>query len=265
MVNERLNVLSIDWDYFISASMDDRVKLFPDGSDDFGSSIQNMIWATKYASSDALKDVKSDTTSLNKVIKYLQIVSSCVKEVMVVDSHKYAYDFILDYYKDSSYSGVNLVNVDFHHDVYTNGDKVDCGNWLSKLFKSLEYTDSSYTWVSRKDSDISSIDESIKELSITNSLDIVQEYEWDLVFVCRSAMWSPPHLDKFFKKYFEWLTRLEGVYTKYEKGIFKSRYNAELKSDIKQVGSEFQKFRMYQEMSDTFKGSKKAFKDFYSK
>ena len=92
---------------------------------------------------------------------------------------------------------VELINVDFHHDMYiTGGDNLDCGNWL-RFFKDL-YPDANITWVRREDSDIESLE---GDFPYKHTTDIsVVKGDFDLVFLCFSSPWTPPHLKTYFNK-----------------------------------------------------------------
>ena len=221
---DRLNVLSIDWDYFIKATAGERSGLFPDGgNENFPMSLQNVIWSSHYMT-DELEKIKTDTQAVRKLKK-------CLKNLfyvpfMVTDSHKYAYEFINSMAEEMSRDSVNIVNVDYHHDIYENGEAVDCGNWLRKLMKKYEDTDSEFTWIAREDSDESgySFDDTVSGTGLRKiyDLDYIFEYDWDAVFICRSGMWSPPHLDRNFRDAFKWI--LDSNPIQYETSIFKNRF-----------------------------------------
>ena len=218
MREERLNVLSIDWDYFINASIGERLELFPDGgNENLPDGLGQLIWSGRYIDG-RLNNIKTDTKAIRRLKKCIRN-QSLLLETMIVDSHRYAYDFIKDYMFQHDYDSVNLVNIDFHHDVYDFGtDEVDCGNWLRILMKDLEDSDSKFTWVCREDSDDLRLE--LFDLEKTTSLDIIDEDDWDIIFICRSGMWSPPHLDKNFMDCFKWLLEYGG-YVRYQESIMK--------------------------------------------
>lgn len=61
-----LNVLSIDWDYFIDADIETRMQLFPDTpSEKYSVSLQNFIWSSRYSSEDDLIRVSVDESKLS--------------------------------------------------------------------------------------------------------------------------------------------------------------------------------------------------------
>lgn len=193
------NVLSIDWDYFSNATLSQRLRLFPDGgNENIGSLLSNIVWGTRYVSGELVQ------TGLDK--RALSVLTSVLRKtspdclMMVADSHKHAYDFILDSMEEDCVSHINLVNIDFHHDLYDLGDSnLNCGNWLRLLMKDYDSEYDKFSWVKREDSDTDGVD--LSRLQIA-SIESIKDVEWDLIFVCRSNVWSPPHLDKYFKKAF---------------------------------------------------------------
>lgn len=220
-----INVLSIDWDYFINAEMDTRVDLFPDTpNEDFSLCVQNSIWQSRYVSGE-----------LNKigVIGEIPELMNCLRkhlpkcEVMITRSHKYAYDFL----KDVS-EPVNLVNVDFHHDLYTDYlDELNCGNWLCKV---IDEHQGKYTWVARKTSDMDIDERYADKISLTTDFNNIKRKKWDMIFICRSDMWSPPHLDDEFLKVVDF-TICNAKHIKGDKLVTESRYNQEFKDGVKQM------------------------------
>ena len=226
-MSDRLNILSIDWDYFINATMSERCSLFPDGgNENIPSVIQNTVWSGYYRT-DSLKNIETDTQAIQKIKRCLR--KSWDSVFMIADSHRHAYDFIKSIMVHMNRESVNVVNVDYHHDIYNNGEEVDCGNWLRKIMNDYSDTDSSFTWIAREDSDESGFcfDESVSDgdgLIKGLDIDYIFEYDWDAVFICKSGMWSPPHLDKKFKDAFKWILDDMPNTIKYEKGIFEDRF-----------------------------------------
>ena len=52
-----IKVLSIDWDYFVDVTAEQRVLIFPDGHEHFGVNIYNTVWMNKYAECAELEDL----------------------------------------------------------------------------------------------------------------------------------------------------------------------------------------------------------------
>lgn len=210
-----LNILSIDWDYFIDATYQERFFCFPDSGNEYMSdSLKDIIWSTKYEGVKQLPDVKIDVPAV-KLIKGV-LEQSCAPFCQVTDSHSVGYDFVKEAmggFAELNPKGINLVNVDFHHDLYTvkdnnekhqelnllwHGNKdVNCGNWLRHVISEYNNEYSSFTWIKREDSDAVGVEE--YPIKVTTDLSMIRETRWDAIFICKSGMWSPPHLDKKFK------------------------------------------------------------------
>lgn len=58
---------------------------------------------------------------------------------------------------------------------------------------------------------------------------VIDETPWDMLFVCRSDMWSLPHLDNEFTKIFKPL--MDDKSGQVQKGVWDSRYDR-LHNDI---------------------------------
>lgn len=203
---ETFNVLSIDWDYFIDASMSKRMELFPDGgNENLSPMLSDIIWSTKYGSNPELSAIDIDGKELPIMVSALERASGTIG--VIVDSHRHLYDMIKRF--NLNRLPLNVVNIDFHHDCYGYADKetVDCGNWALKAFEpgadclTDDPANSTFTWVSRADSDTDDYDDSnypwanrVVGLDKAPSLG----EHWDIIFLCRSGVWSPPHLDVEF-------------------------------------------------------------------
>ena len=213
-----LNVLSIDWDYFIDADGKWRYDHFPDiPNEDYAQSLQYAIWASRYAEDKEL--IKIGINPLAYDIAYLLEDMDDIPYIVVCDSHKYAYTFTVQRLKETGNKQVNLLNIDFHSDCRDNLKKLDCGNWLSVLMS--EYR-GKWHWLGWKDSYKAHKPRKLKFLSEFHSF-MIMETAWDLVFICRSNMWSPPHLDKDFTDVFQPV--VDGRDGQVQKGIWDSRYD----------------------------------------
>ena len=230
--SKKLNVLSIDWDYFFKASANTRADLFPDGGNEkLPTYLQSAIWCNRYASSDKLSKVRLDSQVLAKVLDVCN--ASPVKMFIVAESHQSIYEFVKYYseyaIKSAKFGGLNLVNIDFHHDMFNfNMKEVNCGNWLNHFMD--EYKDSSFTWVARKDSQLS---KDKRDLKSRYDLNFIKDTAWDIVFVCRSGMWSPPHLDKQFSSAFQDMARDLKLRFVFPDDVLVSRYSEDFLESVK--------------------------------
>lgn len=200
--------LSIDWDYFIDASAVERALKFPDGgNENLPLDIQSIIWQIRYHDNPDILSIKvhDHFSRIIKVLaKFLMFtprnpVDSKHKVLASKNiSHKYAYQFILDRTQPGEH--FEVYNIDFHHDMYYYSDSCDpvnCGNWVRELLK--ERPGMQYYWVKREDSETSLLGGDEIPENIIVPFEKVEEQDFDYVFMCRSDMWSPPHLDSKFE------------------------------------------------------------------
>lgn len=231
-----MKILSIDWDYFIDASLTQRMTMFPDGgTEHVPLFVQDIIWATHYK--DGMEQIGIKEEEYRKI---KELLSNSFESVMIADSHKHIYDFI----QQETFGKIEIVNVDFHHDLYGYRERhrteVDCGNWATKL---LQDNDCKYTWVKQSDSDDVLHVDLLKSIEVKDFDDILND-EYDLVYICRSGMWSPPHLDSFFIELCQPLLEQEDFPVRYEVSVMENRYTDEFKKVVEDNQ------RLYQEMKN---------------
>lgn len=188
-----MKVLSIDFDYFQKASAD-TLRNYPDGHD-FCGELSSTIWATHYAQHDLKDDVK---LANGELLKMKNIILNQPESIngFVSHTHLHIYDFIhqnvpLD-------EPLEVVNIDMHHDMFNDNEEVDCGNWLSHISK--EYDNFKLKWIANKASkSVYGISKSEQlDKLVETKLDSIKNEKFDLIFLCRSDMWLPPHLDHAF-------------------------------------------------------------------
>lgn len=211
--------LSIDWDFFIDATAEERIILFPDGgNENLATSLREYIWDSRY------RDPKLEKITVDMdALKYVQkLCRAFCGECCITESHKYAFDFIME--NTTPDERFEVYNIDFHHDLYDFGHKrVNCGNWVTKLRE--KRPNMKYVWVSRPDSEkLSQVDVEVSILQMSFDAFVSRcgsDYEglFDHIFLCRSDMWSPPHLDKYFRRLVRTLFSNQCAKVKYEKGI----------------------------------------------
>lgn len=186
-----MRILSIDFDYFVDADIITRYMYFPDGNDNLPLEMNRLIWDNCYNFRKELKDI-GVIDDYNTMCNFLSTLKT--GRFLYADSHRQIERFFSEIRPDEE---LELINIDFHHDMFvTGGSKLDCGNWLRFLVDLKP--DAKITWVRREDSDTSSF---FGEFPYHHTTDISEvQGEFDLVFLCFSSPWSPPHLyDKFMK------------------------------------------------------------------
>lgn len=190
-------ILSIDWDYFIDATFDQRYTMFPDGgNENLPTSLRDFIWDTYYRNPELEKmKVIPDYKHL------LHICKTFKGEAYVADSHKWAYEFIMP--RTKFYEEFEVYNIDFHHDLYnytTKDYEVNCGNWVTELRR--DRPNMKYKWIACETSDAicegEFVDADMCTMGdfLTKFPNVAKDFQY--LFICRSATWSPPHLDNWF-------------------------------------------------------------------
>ena len=186
-----MRILSIDFDYFVDTDMDTRLMYFPDGNDNLPVKMNRYIWNRCYDFKEELKNI-GVIKDYDTICNFLS--TQTPKKVLVADSHREMEKLFSDINPDED---LELINIDFHHDMFvTGGDKLDCGNWLRFLIDLKP--DTKITWVRREDSDTDSL---FGEFPYHHTTDISEvQGEFDLIFICFSSPWTPPHLYNKFEE-----------------------------------------------------------------
>lgn len=200
-----LNILSLDFDYFLKFENDDASVLaeFPDGTESF-LQYNDAIWATHLAHKeveDRIKTVKCNEDELAKVSVFLNDCKPDIP-VMIANSHVHIYDFILSHAKPGQ--ELRILNLDFHHDAYHTEQELNCGNWVLKLKDRID-NPVVYQWVTSDNGWNASegtiprfVQGAYRFKTFKDYLSWNKEYKPDLIFLCRSDVWVPPHLDGYF-------------------------------------------------------------------
>lgn len=194
--------LTVDWDFFIDASAEDRELMFPGGNENIPTSLDEYIWDSHYSYHDIARIgvVSKYLSFVRKLFKSNSFLSSQGK-AFVSESHASAYGIISSLV--SADEEFEVYNIDFHHDLYDYSKDLNCGNWANYLLK--EFPNMSYCWVPREDSctRFSNRYSPFTTILSFNAF-IIQANEFcnkfDAIHLCRSSPWSPPHLDEKFLK-----------------------------------------------------------------
>lgn len=190
-----MRILSIDFDYFIDTDMETRIMCFPDGNDNLTSTLTKFIWDRIYEFHN-IKDI-GVIPDYDIMCKFLENLKG--GKVLFADSHREIEKFFSEIKPDEE---LEIINIDFHHDMYiTGGDKLDCGNWLRFLLDLKP--DADVKWVRREDSDVESLSGVFPYYHTTDISEV--QGEFDLIFICFSSPWTPPHL---FNKYIDMCYKL---------------------------------------------------------
>lgn len=206
-----IKVLSIDFDYFVNATAEQRMTIFPDGHEHYGINVYNQVWISRYGECAELENIDVVEDEYTSLINYLNLLirrrQSSETCLVVTNSHKWLYNVIA---KDYMSCSIDVLHIDFHSDNYGLKDGVDCGNWVNWLEKFLKDTHkriwrtSKVTWLGREDSETAEETKFFKVMNRSEkSLEtVISDYFHnsvpDLIYICKSGSWSPPHLDDRF-------------------------------------------------------------------
>lgn len=216
--------LSIDWDYFIDATAYEREIMFPDGgNENLLICLQNYVWMSRYAEcrikfeltgEKVIEDIGIKRGELDSLYTLIKTYKKKDTKMYVYESHKEIANkrFTGKSSKSSKNferSAADIINIDFHHDCYNIGadegrnisgnEEINCGNW-GRLLKNSNRINKLY-WVSGENGE--GVIDGLIEKHYNNIGCLMGDGEVfksgiDNIFICRSAVWSPPHLDNDF-------------------------------------------------------------------
>lgn len=185
-----VGILSVDFDYFIDCSSEERDLYFPSGNDEVPKDELDLIWKERYERYPNLIDL--GVINDYYVFKNYLLLSNVPNwNIYVSDSHKYIKK-VID--KIPKKLPLMIVNIDFHHDYYhyyRGNDKLNCGNWLRRVVE--ERPNIKVIWIRREDSQTISLEGEFP-FEHTTDIKIIFKEDFDYIFICRSPEWSPPHL-----------------------------------------------------------------------
>lgn len=239
-----LNLLTLDWDFFFTASEEVRKRCFQIyWAEDVPQDVVQFAWAMSYCDfADELLDIKVKPETY-EILHKIKLKRSA--PVVICRTHEHAYYFfsrmLRDYRKTPR---LNLLNMDHHSDTLHEikgltgpmEKGVHCGNWL---YCFMQEAKGNYYWLCNEDSVKIDLPPSMKFCTDIKDTPL-DSLAWDAVLICRSDIWSPPHLDDDFTKIFK--SYIDGKYSSViEPDIWQSRYPVirDLAHDIKEPPADF--------------------------
>lgn len=177
-----MKVLSIDFDYFLDTDNDTREDKFPEGDESIEPNWK--YWCEKYPEINIIGVIDS----YYKCLKFLK--GQNPKYFLYADSHG-DIEKLFQYFED----GLILDHYDFHHDNYFGNNKdITCANWVRILKQ--KYPNSRVIWHKREDSVTTALD---GEFPYEMTLDDDYSGDYDIIFICFSPEWTPPHLRPYYE------------------------------------------------------------------
>ncbi len=193
-----MNILSIDFDYFIDTDSRTRDAMFP-YAEDADPQIVKKLWEKAYQQYPQLQSIGT----IPAYDTFCEALPSLQKPGAIshtADSHKEIYPFILSHCSPETEKTFRLFHIDFHHDNYCMyGNTLTCANWLRHLARHFPCSTQNVIWIRRTDSETQSLEGDFPYAASTSLACVFQE-QFDLIFLCLSPEWTPPHLLPQYKK-----------------------------------------------------------------
>lgn len=192
-----INILSLDFDYFVQATEEVRDSKFPsvDSEMTVGGIISHLnYWNDYYTKYPEITKITLDKEKISKALINIKKSKPSATNIFVARSHKSIMEYVI---KDLvTYGKINIVNVDHHHDMhYTGGDKLNCSNWLRLTKELFSQDDIHVTWIKNEDSvEIDITGDKVDIPCITTNINHIAKYDYDYIFICLSPEWTPFHL-----------------------------------------------------------------------
>lgn len=212
-------ILTIDWDYFISVPLSVRDNDYPRvTSGNLGDKPDNRLWLdVDQSSSDFFME---EYTQLLEWIARRSICGASRTNhlhAFLSENHGFMYDIATGGEKPDA-----IYNVDFHHDVYFSGSKVNCSNWLALVQQ--KYPDMKSFWCSRPDSYTDTFGQRapVEDFPFAFLQDLVLEA--DVIHLCRSDLYSPPKFDHYFWGLWETIAKVSDLVDELETLEDRRRY-----------------------------------------
>ena len=247
-MNNTLNILSIDFDFFQKVPKETILQCFPDGHD-FNIPLSNVIWISHYANErewSKLLKIKASTKQIAHIRKIIKNNAKNGKpDAMIANSHKHIYDFIAAHHP-TRYNKVHIVNIDMHHDMFNDNQSISCDNWATHVIN--EIPNVQFTWIAH------GISEELFPISNTNLTIKIEDFteleqpHWDLVFLCRSDLWTPPHLDQKFTSLAKTIMQTSAE-CQYEPEVLNPRYNATFIENVMNMRKTYEELKYGQPAS----------------
>lgn len=203
-----LHVLSIDFDFFQVVDKD-TLLFYPDGID-LNTELSTLVWSTKYANpktNQRLSNITFDQSAMNKLILILDKHLTKTTPIWATNSHIHIFRFIKEQYDTNLHNGLKLINIDMHHDCINDNDELDCGNWITHVKNWIQSQNkkAAFQWLANPISkEVYGLNTSDFDC-INTDINLIKNFKFDLLFLCRSDNWLPPHLDIYFDNFLQYL------------------------------------------------------------
>lgn len=196
-MGKTLKILSIDYDYFVDANKDQVLMHFPDPID-LTPNLSAQVWDMHYMHhGDIIRSINLRSVEYTRMITKLSY-SITADLCMFSYTHKDIIRCIEDIRKSGNYNKLIVNHIDTHPDTGNiTYNEVHCGNWVTHLKQMYEEVD--IRWIANEALyEIQDVNEKLLP-KIKFGIDKLSNIKhYDLIFLCRSDQWVPPHLDQQF-------------------------------------------------------------------
>ncbi len=192
-----MNVLSIDFDYFQNTDVECLRHCYPNGIDRTAEE-SIKVWNSFYVRTDAAKRLKSVNILDDEFDKAKELIQaqSPVCVAMIANSHLSIYNLICDEMDRRRDKKLWISNIDMHHDMFNENPALDCGNWIGHIQE--KYQKTRMEWIANPVSrEMYGLEDAQFDM-IKTGIAAMKQKQFDVVFLCRSDNWLPPHLDGRF-------------------------------------------------------------------
>lgn len=209
-MNKTLKVLSIDFDVFANLPDKTYLYLYPDGID-FNTELSTIIWADRYMKHQnpyqkKIQNITFQESLSNDVLNMIKNNCAPNLPVLITNSHIHIYDWIFQHFDKTKHNSIRITHLDMHHDCFNDNPTLDCGNWIGHVKHDVPNT--KIQWVANPISrDMYDLNDSFFD-GILTDIHTCKNQTFDLIFLCRSDPWLPPHLDIYFDDFKNQLVKL---------------------------------------------------------
>lgn len=216
------NILSIDWDYMT----DIPTECFAPEINELGLTMYNKLWDIWYT--HTLPNVKVHPAFNNgRAEKLIEVIKGSTFDLCVISQEHDNLYRAIQFIDDVENMELYVRNFDTHHDCYSsssNPDVLNPGNWGRLLYQDMNLKE--FLWYRSPDSENYASDkpEYVQDVFDYGPKEIMGHY--DLVFICRSDPYVPPHFDYLFKKFSETVLKYTNCNTEILDDVFIPRKHA---------------------------------------
>lgn len=193
-------ILSIDCDYFIDGNEQVIKEMFKTCDEEIPHVISNHYsFIKQIRKQPEVLNLKLNTDLINQVLSRVLKLNAAKTILYIADSHEHIKMILDDDLKENFF----VHNIDYHHDFFYGDhkkniirwidDHFSCANWAG--YMDFKHRMPQYVWIHRNGSETSSFVNETARFSRTTDLSVLDDVDFDYVFICKSSAWVPPFLD----------------------------------------------------------------------